>query len=384
MRRRIGSAFLATAAILCGGCGGDDGGGGAPAFTVATYNAGLATGFVEYADERLPLIGPAVAALDADVVCLQEVWTQAQADAVLAAAKDAFPHQYYEVTKGEWGDTAAACREAESGPLGACAKKRCGDKAPGDLAKCVLGNCKPEFDALSSPCVTCVGANVGKALQEILDACAKPGAAVWTYDGRNGLILLSKHPLSGTEYRRLDSYLIVRVVLHAVAAVPEAGSVDVFCTHTTADFGTEVPYAGKDASWGEEQGKQLDAILGWMGEREDKATPTVLLGDLNCGPAKGSVTAVHPENFAKLAAAGMAVPYADQGDPACTFCGSNPLVGDDGSEVIDHVAVAHPAAGTAYEPARVLDQPVTIQSGGQPVETRLSDHYGVKVRITLP
>jgi endonuclease/exonuclease/phosphatase family metal-dependent hydrolase len=384
MRRPIGPAVLATAAILCGGCGGDDGKGDAPAFTVATYNAGLATGFVEYADERMPLIGPAVAALDADVVCLEEVWTQEQVDAVLAATKAAFPYSYHEVTKGEGGTTAAACGESESGPLGDCAKKKCGDKAPGELAKCVLDNCKPEFDALSPPCVTCVGANVGKALQEILDACAKPGAAVWTYDGRNGLILLSKHPLSGTGFKRLDSYLIVRVVLHAVAAVPAAGNIDVFCTHTTADFGTEVPYAGKEASWGDEQGKQLDAILGWMGEREDKGTPTVLLGDLNCGPAKGSVTAVHPENFAKLAAAGMAVPYADAAEPACTFCGTNPLLGDDRSEVIDHVAVAHPAAGTTYEPVRVLDPPVTIQSGGRPVETRLSDHYGVKVRVVLP
>ena len=45
-----------------------------PSAVVVTYNVGLARGFVDYADQRAEPVAAAVAALDADVVCLQEVW----------------------------------------------------------------------------------------------------------------------------------------------------------------------------------------------------------------------------------------------------------------------------------------------------------------------
>ena len=49
-----------------------------------TYNTGLAVGFVDYADDRLPFIGESLATLDGDVVCLQEVWLQEHIDSIIA------------------------------------------------------------------------------------------------------------------------------------------------------------------------------------------------------------------------------------------------------------------------------------------------------------
>ncbi|HHH11764.1 MAG TPA: hypothetical protein ENK23_06805, partial [Sorangium sp.] len=39
-----------------------------------SYNVGLAVGFVKAAESRAPLAIEQIAALDADVVCVQEVW----------------------------------------------------------------------------------------------------------------------------------------------------------------------------------------------------------------------------------------------------------------------------------------------------------------------
>jgi hypothetical protein len=36
------------------------------------------------------------------------------------------------------------------------------------------------------------------------------------------------------------------------------------------------------------------------------------------------------------------------------------------------------------EPARVLDEPVVLTVDGKPVDSRLSDHYGVRVTMPAP
>jgi endonuclease/exonuclease/phosphatase family metal-dependent hydrolase len=384
MKSLLRVAFLSVACVAALSCSSSDS--PPPQVAVVNFNAGLATGYVDYAAERQPLIGPAIAALDADVVCLQEVWSQEAADAILAATASAFPYHYLEVTKGEEGGGGTpACTVDEVQPLKACVEANCGGVAPGELAGCAVTNCKDKVDALPSACTTCIAANIGKAIDEILGACTTSSAS-YTYDGRNGLLLLSRHPLSGTEYKRLDSYLIVRVVLHAVVATPTLGSLDVFCTHLTADLGASVKYAGKAASWGAEQGAQIDVMTAWVAERATAhAGLAVVLGDTNCGPAHDpGVTAAFPENHAKFAAAGWADPYGDDPATPCTFCGANPLVGDDTSELIDHAFVVGAVPTTEYEATRVLDQPVTLTIGGAPVESRLSDHYGVRVVVRPP
>ena len=81
-------------------CGGDDANDGTTSpstetleLTFVTYNAGLARGFVSGADSRQPDIAAALAAVEADVVCLQEVWMADQVAAMEAATLEAFPHQ---------------------------------------------------------------------------------------------------------------------------------------------------------------------------------------------------------------------------------------------------------------------------------------------------
>ena len=354
-----------------------------PSLTVANFNAGLAAGYVDYMDQRQPLIGPALAALAADVVCLEEVWTQASADAILAATKDAYPHSYREVTKGDDATGGPSCTTVESDPLKTCAQTNCGTVEPQNLATCVLANCKTEFGQVSSTCSTCIVANIGKALEEILTTCTTAAGSTYTYEGRNGVLLLSKYPLSGTEYLRLDSYVIVRVVLHAIVATPDIGAVDVFCTHLTADLGADVKYAGKAASWEAENAAQVATLIGWVAQKAGTSGPfAVVLGDFNAGPAKGAdIAAAFGPGYHQMTAAGWKDPYADDPATPCTWCASNPLVRDGPNQILDHAMVVERGAAPGYTSTRVLDQAVMLTVENAAKESRLSDHYGIQVTI---
>src|SRR5262245_56122168 len=88
-RMRGGALVVGISGVLVGAWGDDDGegadmGAAGPA-TIVTWNLGLAPGFVDFAAERAQLGAEAVAGLDADVVCLQEVWQEEDVAKVLAA-----------------------------------------------------------------------------------------------------------------------------------------------------------------------------------------------------------------------------------------------------------------------------------------------------------
>ena len=71
------SAVLSGLCLLLGACSDEhpmDPGAPRAQLTVATYNAGLAPGFVDYAAERAPLTTAAIGALSVDVACIQELW----------------------------------------------------------------------------------------------------------------------------------------------------------------------------------------------------------------------------------------------------------------------------------------------------------------------
>ncbi len=59
---------------------------------VDAFNVALAGSFILYEAERRQPIADAIAAHDADVLCLQEVWTQADKELIRDAAAQAFPY----------------------------------------------------------------------------------------------------------------------------------------------------------------------------------------------------------------------------------------------------------------------------------------------------
>ena len=98
----------------------------------------------------------------------------------------------------------------------------------------------------------------------------------------------------------------------------------------------------------------------------------------------GTIQGVHVENYATFRNAGYVDPFVDAAAPVCSWCADNPLVRDGNSEIIDHVLLVRTPDASAATPAREFTDPVTLQTEAGPVTSRLSDHYGVSVRLEWP
>ncbi len=347
-----------------------------------TYNAGLAYGFVPYAKERQADAVKAIAGLNSDVVCLQEVWTDEDIAAVETAAKAAgFSDVHYKKTPEDVTGLPIACTKGDTDKLLPCAQKHCAKSTVGELAACVTGKCQKEFDSIASTCSVCLASNLGKPLDTIVGICTKAGGK-YSYGGYNGLMLLSRIPLKNAAHVELKSVLTRRGLLTADIDAPSPiGSVHVMCTHLTANL-SAIDYPDK-GSWEAEQSKQIDEIVK---RGKGKSGRVVLLGDMNTGPKLDpGIVAELPKNYDKLIAGGFAPTYAVNG-ATCTFCSSNTLVSggaDKGGEaaVIDHVMTM--GEWTKSSAKRVLDGKVTIKVGGKDEQHDISDHYGITASLEV-
>ena len=388
---------LICGALVVGACGGDEENGDGdepPEATFATYNAGLAGGFVDYATARTEPVAEAVANVQADALCMQEVWldqteqgewTTRPIETVIETASDAFPHAYWKRTELPEEAEGAACTTSESEPLRVCVEENCADVADDQLSSCALNNCNEEFDAVSGGCQQCIAANLGGSIDEILLAC-RTGGGTLTSDGHNGLLMLSRHPLDETEITSFDSTVAQRSALHAVVDVPQFGPADLYCTHLAAQL-EALEYPGEMFdSYEAEQAAQIEALLAWI-EETAETDRVVLMGDMNTGPAVADLNAELPDNYQMFVDAGWRNPYLEQDSPACTFCGENTLIDGESNKAIDHVFVDFGEQTDALEvPAteRILDETQSIETSMGEVELNLSDHYGVRTTVRLP
>lgn len=393
--RAFVSVLLMTALGLPGCDDADDGkagadasvtpdtGGTAPILRVGTYNAGLAHGFVDYADERVAAVGPAVAALDLDVLCMQEVWEPADRQAIEAAVAANLPNTFN--IPADPGECAgAACQEQETADLVACVEPACSEVPPAMLVGCATDNCGDQVNALSAPCITCISMNIGKSLDEMLEVCGPDAGArgCYAYEGSFGTDILSRYPLTEKQSLVFDSSLNRRAVLYAKATGTAFGDVHVFCTHLTANL-SAVPYPGMFGSWGAEQAAQITQMRAFIDEKAGADGKVVVLGDFNCGPAvPNQAEAELVENYEALIP-GFNPTYPTQADTECTFCGDNPLVSGvdrEHSVLLDHILLRG-FGDAGVTASRILDQAIMLESNGMTVDAALSDHYGLQAVI---
>jgi endonuclease/exonuclease/phosphatase family metal-dependent hydrolase len=343
--------------------------------TYTTFNAGLAVAFVPAANERAPDVADAVAALESDFVCLQEVWMPEHVAMFEDAAKGTFEHTYFpEAQQGVMAD--AACPAEEIDPLAACIEDECGDKCDDELVDCLFASCLLDFLSLGSTCSTCVMAHVGIAdAAEVQATCSTTGIE-YAYGGSFGTGILSKYPISVDE-TVLTSTTNRRGLLHAVVETPE-GDVDAWCTHLTAGL-SSIPYNGTYESWEAEQAAQVTELAALLVDAPD---PVILLGDLNSGPATDNADAEFLANY-DVVSSGFDNPYMDQ-DGRCTFCPENKLSSVDSDEtgrLIDHILIRGFEA-ELIEVRRDLDGSLATESCGAAMDGNHSDHFGISVSIT--
>lgn len=359
---------------------------GAP-LAVATYNGGLAQGYVDYTAERTPLVAARIAQEELDLLCVQEFWTNAQFTALTTATASALPYSFRR--PAEQGVAGVACNAGELDALEACVAKNC-DGVPTDmLTGCALDNCGTEVGALSSVCAGCVAANVGTGtVADVRTACEAEGSGTYAYMGSFGTGILSKYDPTETDSLLFDSTINRRAALYAKIDNTPVGTVHFFCTHLSANL-TDVPYRGTHTSWEQEQADQISAFITWAGEKAGADGKVIIAGDLNTGPDIGTVRSDFPANYAMWRAAGYDDPYIDDaanGQPECTFCPTENSLIDDTSEsggFIDHVLVKN-FATPRYESSRILTDTTTVTFEGAPVVTNFSDHFGLKLTVREP
>lgn len=385
------SRVLGLLSLLAFGCGSNAGGNdatsgtdGAPTqFRVATYNAGLAFGFVDHTDERAGPVAQALAEQDLDVLCVQEVWRDSDWTSVAAASGTALPEALRR--PAEPGGDAAVCTTEELDPLHACADQNCADATPEEITGCILEFCGTPLGDVSDPCLGCLIQNVGMGtFDEVRATCESDGTGTggrepsFAYEGSFGTGLLSRTPLLAADSVVLDSTATRRAVLYGRVDETAIGEVHVFCTHLTATL-SNVPYTGAHGSWEAEQALQVDALLDYVASKAPAGAQVVLAGDFNAGPTVGNALPKNVANYDELTEAGFLNPYAADPDAGCTFCSNNPL--NDGGfaagVLIDHVLLR--GIGAEGSAAQILREPLTIDVGGESIETAYSDHYGVRV-----
>lgn len=333
--------------------------------SLMTYNLGLVRGSVGFVEERFPKQISALKRHTADVLCLQEVWTDADSDRLRDELHETYPYSFRYRTV-DASESMTPCGIWPVVTLDRCVKKSCRSKGI-PATSCVVGECESEYRALSQECQRCLAANTVAPWR-----CAVFGAKSYLLEGRNGLLLLSRQPIANARYRSFDTALVKRGVIEA-----DIDDTHVQCTHLSADLSV-VPYPRHASfqNWSDEHRAQFAKL----GESAPSDRCTIVLGDLNSGPDEKQLKGAWATNFSELERLGYRSLWRA---PQCTWCRQNLLTGAEHDTQIDHILFKS-CAYTTYRYRRMFDEPVDITtSEGVSKKVPLSDHYGVLVEVDV-
>ena len=340
-----------------------------------TYNAGLARSVIPDAELRSRALPDELRSVEANVLCLQEVWDETDASRLASALEARFPHQ---VRPGARAVPRGGCTEAESRPAFTCVKKHCVDRKGPELVRCALNSCAASAEHLSKTCRGCLMNTEPTTLEAVRRACvgerSKSSATwqgpVWALNGAYGLALYSDIPLQDVRIVQLESSVHPRGVISATLKTQPPARV--LCTHLTPRLRSAHPAGG---SYIDENLRQVQGVLKEAGRPGPDLR--VVMGDLNTGPQTDAADARLPEHYSRFASAGFINPFLEQ-DGRCTYCYDNPLTGGNGERgvVLDHILLDG-APGAVYARRR-FDLVLPLGNGQR---MALSDHYGIEVLL---
>ena len=394
-----------------------------------TFNVGLAGSFVANEVARRPAVVDALAAYDTDVMCLSEVWFQADKDAIARAVKAKLPYAASTTTdlatpltdrKDADGNvqpapTTPPCTGQYAADLNAgieCLKANCSTQ-PGSLdgrvtsTTCAKDSCSGSAASLlfaqDKRCYGCFAAVLPSAtLNEMKTECTTEANGGLFAKGQNGLMILSRYPLSNIEQIVLPGTWIRRTVLKATASLPNGAKVDTYCNHLTPYFAdaTFYPYtgqfgAGNANGWIGEQVLQAKQLVAFVNAKSGSGK-AVVMGDMNAtredkpnGIGDATLGAYGLETLAVLEGAFTnAVPAGYT--PKCTFCVANQNTSGEENSWLDYVMLKGFPAGSTSASRRTFDTDVVDgkrrdASGNHTVSGKvpLSDHYGIMATVRV-
>ena len=385
--------------------------------TIDTFNVGLAGAFIDNEEERRQPIADAIAALDSDVICLQEVWRQSDKDLIISTAESTFPYAVsfqhdlnttVDDPTDQNGDTpelpdTAPCTGGQVDILESaltCLKDNCStipgsDEGQTTSTDCASENCTSAVAnlLLSGPeglrCYGCIAPNLPtETFADLRDACTTDPNAGLAFGGQSGVMILSKHPVSNTEAYVLPGTWNRRVIVRATVDLPNSTSIDVYCNHLTPIFdGLTYPYTGyygegetdKDG-WEAEQLLQAGKLIDYVNAETGDGV-AFILGDFNAGRDYGDTIVKEGLDTLELLESAFTPAITEDFTPVCTHCPDNPIANDAGDPVwIDHIFMANvPASAVVSTEVTFTEASVAVDGGS----VTLSDHYGLRSVVTL-
>lgn len=400
--------------------------------TVETLTTGLYGAFAPYEKERRPYLFDQLAQADTDVLCLQEIYTQQDRQAVLAAATKAgkFPHHFSPTldfstlpTKPEdssgstptlptatctTGTAAAASQNALN-----CIQKNCVeplDDPKGSLvsgnAGCISSKCAAAFTSLlastnidNKRCYTCLIANLVsyRSVEDTQEDCNTNPQAAFAHLGMGSGMVLSRYPIKDSETYVLPSTMFRRTVLRTTIQLPDEELVDVYCGHLSFVQGATVPYTGlygqgltTPAGWANEQTLQVQRWIDFVNEKSSNERLVVIAGDAASSKENKSVTpallGLNPATIETLEKAffpGIAPNYS----PACTICAApENAYGASSNTWTTHLFTAGPVKPFVKATTRTSkEQIVPLQDkDGKDFQGNVSDNFGLRSVIQIP
>ena len=400
---------------------------------VDAFNVALAGAFIPFESERRQPIVDAIASHDADILCLQEVWTQADKELIRDAALVSFPYsalfendldtpiddptdqqgeippapttvpcpdEFFdgeELTIKEQMDVAIDCVRDN------CSTIEGSDEGRTTSAACASSNCSIAvapllfgIDPQHQRCYACVVPQLPTAtFAEMRAACPTVVNQDLAFGGQNGVMILSRHPLKNTENWVVPGTWNRRSILKATVELPNGAELDTYCKHLTPIFTVPpnsintFPYTGQygetmtgPGGWQAEQELQAQKLIDYVASRSSNR-PAVILGDMNAGLAfpDDDIAGEGEETFNLLEAA-YTPAYTTDYTPLCTFCSSNPVTETEASVWIDHIFLYNLPQSAVTSTARIFDEDVVPVEGDMLVP--LSDHFGMRSVIVVP
>jgi len=335
--------------------------------SVATFNVALAGDGAPLSDERRAPVAAAVAELDADVICLQEVWEPASLRAIEAAGV------YDTIVRHPDAEQVSSCSPLGLDAAEECMAEACPDACGLDLLGCIEDACGlVSSRTVDGGCISCAMETDNGCPDEIRSTCEGTGEGEFLFAGHD-TALLTRRPTLETDTFALSSTLVPTAITFAKVD-SEAGPVDVYCAHFASSI-AGIEYFGPHGSWIGEREFQIQQTLDYIQEKSGNTRRVVLLGDLN--------ERVGRERLLAFEAAGLR--SADEaGDPGCTVCTDNLVSPSSSDGRVDHVYLGDRLNAVSFE--RIFDAPITVEViGSDPVETaetHLSDHYGLRAVLS--
>lgn len=357
---------------------------------MTAFNVGLAHGFVDYAEERIPGIIEEIKKSDADYFCLSEVWEKKDRKTFMKELGKIYPYTHMTPIEQSYTRNRPSCKIKDlfgEGKFATCTLKQCKGLDGSEFTQCVTSKCGPALRALQGDkrqCAQALMAQVGnstiRSLLRVLSPLRRAG--LFAYGGGNGLMVFSKQPIVDVNVVDLTSISTLnrRGALYTKMIDGNKEPHHIYCAHLGANLTHVAPYTGDFQNWEEENRAQVDKVIE---KAEHGAEPTYIMGDMNCSFDMPEID-VRPDFEGACLSflnKGFENFYLEQ-NPQCTFCKTNSIIAknpnEEGRLLIDHIFTKNVPYSQIK---REFDQLIDIKVKRKTVKSHPSDHYGVSINI---